>query len=893
MSATGTTDNVALSHFERNVKQALRLYDQPERLGQESPLASPYMLARAMRTLPRPVTARDRGELLRSLIYAAAARLWGETPPATRDELLGAIAVVRRDPGHPRYSYIVLELRCFQRLIKPGRMSDIWEHEDLLLGSKSQHYRDFDAAVKCLAPLLLDCLHPSLRPERPRPPAALYGYDQQLAQLVAALAAGKTVALGGPGGVGKTSLGATALAYLGERPCFWYTLRPGFNDGLGNLLFALGAFLHDLGPANLWQYLVTANGVFGDLNLVAGLLRQDLAALNGAPPLLCFDDLEHLALGTLGQPTPAGARLLDLIEALRGAVPLLLISQRPLPACDLHLELPGLPAEGIERLWEDAGYRLAEAEVSRLLAYTGGNPRLLNLLLTLYHEGEPVEQFGDETARTLLPAFQRLWRRLSPDERLALQRLSVYLSYAPEEVVVPTTCAALAQLRLIEGDGEGGVAVIPALRNAIADELAPELRANLHREAAIVHLERAEYTGAAYHFVQAGDEQQAVRLWFPQRQYALARGEAEIARAIFTRIGRERLDPAERKALDLIRAELRRYAAEHEEGLRELEQADWGRDSEATARLWMLRGELEDALGYPDRAVRSYGEGVQVASRLLGQLAALHHRSGLLYNRRRELKQSWEAVYKTEFELEVLRGLLLDEEGDYDQALEAFRRARIQADRLDDDALRAQTERWLAIVYGRREQLAQAVEHATRSAAIYERLGDRLNLEKMRTNLSSIYNQCRAYEETLAVGVPAYAFFLSVRDPYYAAGTAANLAEASCQLGNLAEAERYANEVLALDQPFTIPYAHFTLGEIALKRGDLQEAITNFAASTEGAKRNEDPYMAAFAQRSLGEAYRAAGNLPAAEAQMREALAVFRQLDLPNEIEITEVILAG
>ncbi len=48
MSAAGTTDNVALSHFERNVKQALKLYDQPERLGQESPLASPYMLAVGM-----------------------------------------------------------------------------------------------------------------------------------------------------------------------------------------------------------------------------------------------------------------------------------------------------------------------------------------------------------------------------------------------------------------------------------------------------------------------------------------------------------------------------------------------------------------------------------------------------------------------------------------------------------------------------------------------------------------------------------------------------------------------------------------------------------------------------------------------------------------------------
>ncbi|MFP4438108.1 MAG: hypothetical protein ACLFVO_12740 [Chloroflexaceae bacterium] len=49
---------VALTLFERQVKQALKLYAQPERLGEESPLARPYFLGRALRDLPRPITAR-------------------------------------------------------------------------------------------------------------------------------------------------------------------------------------------------------------------------------------------------------------------------------------------------------------------------------------------------------------------------------------------------------------------------------------------------------------------------------------------------------------------------------------------------------------------------------------------------------------------------------------------------------------------------------------------------------------------------------------------------------------------------------------------------------------------------------------------------------------------
>src|SRR4029079_15269370 len=98
--------------------------------------------------------------------------------------------------------------------------------------------------------------------------------------------------LSGPGGVGKTSIGARAIERLSDHPIFWYTLRPGFNDGASSLLFALSAFLHEQGAPNLWQYLVTSNGIVGDLNLAAGLLRQDLATLDACRPILCFDDLE-------------------------------------------------------------------------------------------------------------------------------------------------------------------------------------------------------------------------------------------------------------------------------------------------------------------------------------------------------------------------------------------------------------------------------------------------------------------------------------------------------------------------------------------------------------------------------------------------------------------------
>jgi tetratricopeptide (TPR) repeat protein len=588
--------------------------------------------------------------------------------------------------------------------------------------------------------------------------------------------------------------------------------------------------------------------------------------------------------------------IFDLIEALRGATPLLLISQRPLPIGDLHIDLAGLQPDTIEQIWRDAGYPLDAVQAQRLGAYTGGNPRLLVLLLSLQQQAEAefsTDELDDETARSLQPAFQRLWRRLQPEEQRALQQLSVYQGYAPEELLEPAILAALSRLKLIDHDQSGGVALLPALAPVIRNDLPDALRVRLHNAAAVMRLERGEYTAAAYHFVESGDPDRAVQIWFPQRQHALARGEADSARPIFLPIERTALAPAERKAFDIIRAELRHYAGELTTSLEALKQSAGDDVSEASARLWMFRGELEDALGYPDQALKSYGEGLRVTARLVGQITALYQRSGLLHLRRRDLQSSWQAVDRAEFELEVLRGKLRDEEGDYAGALAAYTQARSLADKLEDDALRAQAERWLATIYGRREQLVEAVQHATRAISIYERIGDRLNLEQMRSNLASIYVQTREFQAALEVGVSAYAFFLAIHDQLYASGTAANLAEASYNLGDLDGAARYASEVLAMNQPFTMPYARFTLGQVELCRAHIVAAASHFSAAMEQARRNEDHYMAVYAQRALGEAHLRAGDLRTADEQLRQALAAFRALEIPSEIAATEELLAN
>jgi tetratricopeptide (TPR) repeat protein len=163
----------------------------------------------------------------------------------------------------------------------------------------------------------------------------------------------------------------------------------------------------------------------------------------------------------------------------------------------------------------------------------------------------------------------------------------------------------------------------------------------------------------------------------------------------------------------------------------------------------------------------------------------------------------------------------------------------------------------------------------------------------MRSNLAFIYVQTRQFQAALDVGQPAYTFFITVRDPYFAAVTGANLAEASFELGSLDNAGRFAREVLELGDRFAAPYAHFTLGQIAMARGQLSAADTNFARSIELAQQNDDPYMVAYAQRALGQSAQAADDLATAEQRAQEALALFQRLGIAGEISTTEALLAG
>ncbi len=305
-----------------------------------------------------PLTPAGRGQALQEALRTAAAAIWPEELPAEREVLLAAVNDERAEMGHKgsRYLFLLLDLRYFRRYfaphISPRADNDIAVC-DFLNISRASYFNHLKAAQAALGEQLLHRVRPTLRLERPlRSPTPLIGRDELIAQCLADLQAGHTVALSGPGGVGKTALAAAVAQHWQPQPVFWYTLRPAFNDRLDCLLFSLGYFLHRQGASGLWQQLVADGGRVENPDLALAQARGDLQQL-AAPPLICVDELDVvypdadlLASGQL--------QVREFLEGLRPVAPLLLVGQQPAPLAVAHYALPGLTLPETAVLFKDA-----------------------------------------------------------------------------------------------------------------------------------------------------------------------------------------------------------------------------------------------------------------------------------------------------------------------------------------------------------------------------------------------------------------------------------------------------------------------------------------------------------------------------------------------------------
>ncbi len=901
----------AVPTFDQQLKLALKHFDDPQWLGQNSPLATPYFLGNALRSPQNgrtadSQTAEQRGQVLQQEIEAAAATLWGA---ALRDraDVEQRLADVLQAPDSDPYAYIVLELRYLRRFFKPRRLQEIWE--DFLGESRAEFYRDLDRAASRLGEVLLRRLQPTFRLEEPLLLPELIGRDDWLQRAIRALRTGQTVLLSGAGGMGKTSLGAAVAKAWGKSnvargksnvaegkfDVFWYTIRPTLNDDLRSLLFALAHFLHLQGASILWQKLIADEGKIEEFNLALGMLRDDLAALGEQQLLFCFDEVDRLRPPNEDELMPNWRQLLEFLDGLRGECPLLLIGQRAVLDGDQHLTLDGLTTSQITDWLLRLDIPHTADEVDKIHQYTGGNPRLIQLCIALRPEGESLRDVIIQLSRSvaLQPLFERLWQRTSAEERLWLQSLAVFRSPMPADAL-PSALKGRQSLlarQLIQQDGRGGLTMWPALRELIYRELSAEDREQLHLQAAMIRAAHGEYTAAAYHYRQAGRFKAAVQLWYPHRQQEIERGQASAALAVFQEISSNQLPKQEREALAIIRAELKLLIGDVQGGQKELANIQWPLAHEIAVQAKLLQGIFQSSLGYPDAAVQSYEEGMAVVARLLNSLVRFRHKSGRVHVRQRNLEAAWREARLAFVEVQNLQGMIQAEQGEYTAAIAALKQALEVAKDIHDERGMAQAHHQLAAIMAYQGKLEEMIAHTHEATTYYERTGDLVLAHMARINLSAAYIQSKRFAEAAETAQQALPFFERIKEPYGMSTTAANLAEAYYELGELELAEKYAYYVLQHEEPHTMPYALFTLGMVRRKQKRLPDAAAVLQSGAELAQQNGDRYLYAYTQRALGEVRSEQGDADEAQCLWREAFALFEVLGLDQEAQQTAVLL--
>jgi tetratricopeptide (TPR) repeat protein len=204
----------------------------------------------------------------------------------------------------------------------------------------------------------------------------------------------------------------------------------------------------------------------------------------------------------------------------------------------------------------------------------------------------------------------------------------------------------------------------------------------------------------------------------------------------------------------------------------------------------------------------------------------------------------------------------------------------------------ATTHHYLALLAGRRHDLAAAGAHFEQAIVFYERVGDQVNREVVRSNLASVSIQARQFAAALEPASQALRFFAAMGNSVRVAQNASNLAEAHAELGNLEDAERNVQIVLGQEEPQSHPYALYTLGTVYRRRGNWRAAARYYEQSRRIAEANDDAYLLAFACRALGEVIRGEGQAERAREHFGQALALFTRLNIPDEVRETERLAA-
>ena len=859
--------------FSKLLEEALDNFQNPAWLGEHSALASPYFLGKYLLQFPRQEAEqpKGRGKALQHLLRHSA-------------EILAEREAIKETERKRLYE--VIKLYYFDDLPVPAI-------EPIIGYGRARIYQLIPKALQLLEEILVNELHPTLRLESQVPPKGFVGRQDLVTQCLAALRQRQSVALNGPAGIGKTALAAHLIAQMAPQPTFWYTFHTGINDRLNALLFSLAYFLQQHGAPQVWLQLVADEGRLKQ-DIVRSQLRhalQDLQKADNTSPILCFDEVD-----LLDSAIEEHALIIDFLNSLSVEIPLLLVGQRVGIDANIYPELPELPLSDIREMLITNNIQLSIDELTRLQEYTRGNPRLLVLFIALHRVGETLPTVLAEMVKapSLEVLLNRVLRKLEDREQLLLIELSVYHLPAPIDRWADSKdrffLDRLVELQLVQGDGQGGVSLLPAYREAIYASLPPEQREVLHLAAAQASADRTEYTASAHHLVQAHLPESAIHLWYPHMDTEINQGQAERALIVFNGISSAQLLPDAQSALKEICGRLELHRGNYGAARDDL-KAVLSNKNLFSIRAYHMLGDIAQAIGELDVARIAYLEGQGTVNILL-EREAIRSILDLVWIDRLEKKfgNAWRGTEMAEYELEHLRGEIMRDQGKLERAKEYYLKALALAKDLGNANGEAKTSNSLAAIFAQQDQFEVANGYWEAAYKLFEHIGRLSAMGSPRVNQAIGFFLAKKFEESIPLAEEALSIFDRFQEPRGQASAANTLAEAYFALGNLEKAEQYIGRVLETEEEGIIADTLRLYAELELQRKNYPAAKQHADSAIKMAQDDSNPYIEGYAYRVLGKVYLAQNDCAWARQPLFAAIDIFTTMDLPHEAEATRKI---
>lgn len=859
--------------FDTVVEDALKHFNDPEWLAQNSSLAIPYLLGQHRQNgdYANGFAEQEQGTIIQQII---------------RDSL--EYACSEQDDGE-RWRKII-ELRYLSK----SRKSEL-QIQDALALRRSAYHKHRKRAISALSAALLEKMRPAFHSEAPNPILNLLGRDSELATILPALQALQSVSILGAGGVGKTSLGVALAHQQAPQATFWYTFRPGLNDRLSTLLYHLAHFLHDLGASYLWSQVIANQGEIKAETL--NLLRSDFETISDQTVALCFDEVDLL------RPTEveSHAQLVPFLHSLQGLVPLLFMGQRSIIETDQRVELTGLPSFLVEQLFQQNQMYFSKEKISQLCEATNGNPRLLTLFIALHQSQKrtdaPVEQIWDLSVQALSmeSLLRRLWHHLHEGEMFWLELLAVFRNPVPrsgwsgsEEA---TALEQLIQWQLVQVDQRDQVALVPTFKEGIYSLLSVDERFALHKTAAQIRLQFGQTTWAAFHFIESDEHQAAFDLWDRHYKQEIDQGQAEAGLSMLQSISRQQLDKDSIEKLDLRLAELHKLLGNYDQSLQQIRKANWHTPF-LQVQAKRIAGDIHEERGNTEDAVSAYTDALTITHSRLGESASLHRAIGYLYMREREFEQAKREVLRIRHDAATLEAVIQFWQGeDTEQTKQIYQEALQLAEAAEYPYGIANSQLNLGYIYGWQKELEQAEAYFQKAIDYFEMTGNLYKTASAKSNLAVTYCLSEQFEDAIEPAQESLELFEKLGEEFGIAVGWQTLAEANLGLGDLAQAETFAQQVIDAENIHMQPDGLRVLGEVKLKQGDLEGAERLVQQSIQIAQETENPKLEAYGWRALGEVHLAQAADDSGHTAFQKAIDIFTICGLSGEVEQTQRLM--